>query len=57
MKLDFCSLSSGSSGNCYYLGNEFHGILIDAGIQSVPVLFVEKRFLLFADAVAWVNAL
>ena len=34
MKLNFCSLSSGSSGNCYYLGNEFHGILIDAGISA-----------------------
>lgn len=34
MKLEFCSLSSGSSGNCYYLGNEFHGILIDAGISA-----------------------
>lgn len=26
------SLSSGSSGNCYYLGTEEHAILIDAGI-------------------------
>ena len=34
MKLNFCSLSSGSSGNCYWLGNEFHGILIDAGISA-----------------------
>jgi len=34
MKFNFCSLSSGSSGNCYYLGNEFHGILIDAGISA-----------------------
>lgn len=34
MKLNFCSLSSGSSGNCYYLGNEFNGILIDAGIST-----------------------
>lgn len=34
MKLEFCSLSSGSSGNCYYLGNGFHGILIDAGISA-----------------------
>lgn len=34
MKLFFYSLSSGSSGNCYYLGNEFHGILIDAGISA-----------------------
>lgn len=34
MKLNFCSLSSGSSGNCYYLGNEFTGLLIDAGISA-----------------------
>lgn len=34
MKVNFYSLSSGSSGNCYYLGNEFHGILIDAGISA-----------------------
>jgi phosphoribosyl 1,2-cyclic phosphodiesterase len=37
MKLNFCSLSSGSSGNCYYIGNEFHGILIDAGISSTSI--------------------
>lgn len=28
----FFSIGSGSSGNCYYLGNKDHGILIDAGI-------------------------
>ena len=28
----FFSLGSGSSGNCYYLGNKSYGILIDAGI-------------------------
>lgn len=32
MKLKFISLASGSSGNCYYLGTETYGILIDAGI-------------------------
>jgi phosphoribosyl 1,2-cyclic phosphodiesterase len=37
MKLKFCSLSSGSSGNCYYIGNEFHGILIDAGISASAI--------------------
>jgi len=37
MKLNFCGLSSGSSGNCYYLGNEFHGILIDAGIAATSI--------------------
>ncbi len=28
-----CSLASGSNGNCYYVGNEDHGILIDVGIS------------------------
>lgn len=37
MNIEFCSLSSGSSGNCYYLGNEFHGILIDAGISGTAI--------------------
>lgn len=37
MGLKFCSLSSGSSGNCYYVGNEFHGILIDAGISATSI--------------------
>lgn len=32
MKVKFISLGSGSSGNCYYLGTEKYGILIDAGI-------------------------
>jgi phosphoribosyl 1,2-cyclic phosphodiesterase len=34
MKLSFYSLSSGSSGNCYYIGNGMKGILIDAGIPA-----------------------
>jgi phosphoribosyl 1,2-cyclic phosphodiesterase len=37
MELNFCSLSSGSSGNCYYIGNEFFGILIDAGISATSI--------------------
>ena len=32
MRIKFISLASGSSGNCYYLGTDKHGILIDAGI-------------------------
>ncbi len=32
MKINFLSLGSGSSGNCYYLGTDTYGILIDAGI-------------------------
>jgi len=37
MKLSFYSLSSGSSGNCYYLGNKQNGILIDAGVPAGKV--------------------
>jgi phosphoribosyl 1,2-cyclic phosphodiesterase len=32
MALKFLSLGSGSSGNCYYLGTDDYGILLDAGI-------------------------
>ncbi|MBO7268789.1 MAG: MBL fold metallo-hydrolase, partial [Bacteroidales bacterium] len=31
-KVKFFSLSSGSNGNCYYIGNDETGLLIDAGI-------------------------
>ena len=31
--LKFMSLSSGSCGNCYYLGTEKGGVLIDAGVS------------------------
>ena len=34
MKIRFISLASGSSGNCYYIGTEQYGILIDAGIAA-----------------------
>jgi len=37
MGLSFCSLSSGSNGNCYYIGNGQKGILIDAGISSSAI--------------------
>lgn len=32
MEVHFFSLASGSSGNCYYIGNHDYGFLIDAGI-------------------------
>lgn len=40
MKIKFISLASGSSGNCYYIGTEKYGILIDAGIA---VRTIKKR--------------
>ena len=38
----FLSLSSGSNGNCYYIGNGDRGILIDVGIGGRTV---KKRLL------------
>lgn len=32
--MKFCSLASGSSGNCYYIGTKNANILIDAGISG-----------------------
>ena len=40
MKVKFMSLSSGSSGNCYYLEAGRKAILIDAGI---PVRTIQKN--------------
>jgi phosphoribosyl 1,2-cyclic phosphodiesterase len=33
MSLSIASLSSGSNGNCYYIGNTNEGVLVDAGIS------------------------
>lgn len=33
----FCSLYSGSSGNCIYIGTETTGILIDAGVSGIRI--------------------
>ncbi len=33
-----CSLASGSSGNCYYIGNEASSVLIDAGISAKEII-------------------
>jgi len=37
MGINFYSLSSGSSGNSFYLGNGSRGILIDAGISATAI--------------------
>lgn len=34
MNMDFCSIASGSSGNCIFAGTDDTGILIDAGISG-----------------------
>ncbi len=34
VQLQLCSLSSGSSGNCYFVGSSQEGILVDAGISA-----------------------
>jgi phosphoribosyl 1,2-cyclic phosphodiesterase len=40
MQINFISLASGSSGNCFYVGTKNYGILIDAGIA---VRNIKKR--------------
>lgn len=35
--MDFCSIASGSSGNCIFVGTEHTGVLIDAGISGKKV--------------------
>ena len=44
MSLQFLSLASGSSGNCYYLGNEEYGKLIDAGKGERTIKKVLKQY-------------
>lgn len=34
----FCSIASGSSGNCIYVGNESSGLLVDAGVSCKNIL-------------------
>ncbi len=52
MDLCFFSLSSGSSGNSYYLGTAVRGILIDAGISATSVRKHLKSFGIGIEAVA-----
>ena len=40
MSLNISSLNSGSNGNCYYIGNNEEGVLIDAGLSCSET---EKR--------------
>src|SRR3989338_7981752 len=44
MVMEVCALASGSSGNCFYVGNGKGGILIDAGISAKQIcLRMQKR--------------
>ena len=51
MKIKFLSLASGSSGNCYYLGTETHGILVDAGIGIRTIKKYLKEYGLSFDKI------
>lgn len=31
--IEICSLASGSNGNCYYIGNSEHAVIVDCGIS------------------------
>ena len=34
----FCSFASGSSGNCYFVGKQDEGVLVDAGISALQIV-------------------
>ena len=34
----FCSFASGSSGNCYYVGKQDEGVLVDVGLNAFQVV-------------------
>ena len=51
MNIKFLSLGSGSSGNCYYLGTDTYGILIDAGIGIRTIKKVFKDYNLALDSI------
>lgn len=51
MKIKFLSLASGSSGNCYYLGTDTYGILIDAGIGVRTIKKVLKEYSLVFEQI------
>ena len=36
--MDFCSIASGSSGNCIYVGSENSAVLIDTGISKKRIV-------------------
>ena len=36
--IELCALASGSNGNCYYVGNEWDAILVDAGVSAKKIL-------------------
>lgn len=44
MKIRFLALASGSSGNCYYIGTDKYGILIDAGISVRSIRKTLKEY-------------
>lgn len=38
MSLQYASLNSGSNGNCYYVGNNQHAVVVDAGLNRKETL-------------------
>ena len=51
MIVRFISLASGSSGNCYYLGTDTYGILIDAGIGIRTIKKTLKDFNILMESI------
>ena len=43
MRMEFCTIASGSSGNCTYIGTDYTKILIDAGISGKTAQLVAEK--------------
>ena len=51
MSLFICSLNSGSNANCYYVGNRYEAVLVDAGLSCRETERRMKQQELSMDAV------
>lgn len=54
MSLYISSLNSGSNGNCYYIGNDYNAVLVDAGISCRET---EKRMARLGLSMKYIRAI
>src|SRR5438067_6054981 len=54
MSLYIASLNSGSNGNCYYIGNDNEGVLIDSGLSCRET---EKRMMRLGLPIKMIKAI
>ena len=50
---NFCSLYSGSSGNCLYIETENTKLLVDAGVSLKKIEEALRKFKYFSNKFRW----